>query len=305
MRGRSLPALFLGVLSCLLPGPVEAGRPSVAPQSGSALDAASIESAFGRGAACLGRDIDPKGGSAVFRDPYLTYVYPDERLPVPPGARPLTYRQVDAATILVLLGRTGAIPEPLATAAAEAAKRLSEVAPVWRGRGFSNVKRGSRPDGIALDTFCVVGWLNGDEAMAREAAEAIDGDGWIPPGWYEGAEKFRAATDESWCLRLLAATHRLDTASSRVLDRIIAEFRSRAREAPHDRQRLLGLDASRARAREASADAGAFYEAWHLGMVGAEIIDRENEQEIVRARAFVEEAVRAMQGWADAAKDVF
>jgi hypothetical protein len=191
-----------------------------------------------------------------FRDPYLRYVYPDERLPGAPGGEPLTYRQVDGYVILALIGRAGDAPEPLVGDVIRAETALRAAARAWRGAGFSNTIRAPRADGVALDTFCMVGWLLGDPTMAREAAGVIEGDRWLPPGWYEEGEAFRALADESWCVRFLTSgpvaseARELPRAARPVLERLASEFRSRAVEAP--------------------AATGTFYEALHVGMVLAE-----------------------------------
>jgi len=236
---------------------------------------AALERAFDRGVSCLASDLE----EGRFRDPYLSFVYPGEALPAPPGRRPLTYRQVDTATILALIGRTGPAPEPLASIMRVAQTDLAAVAPVWRGRGFSNTARAPRPDGIALDTYCIVGWLNGDSEMATEAAAAIDGDHWLLPKWYDDAESYRAPADEAWCLRLLASTSRFDDPASRVMDRIVSEWRSHRREDP--------------------GGTAAYYEAWHLEMVVSELLDRASPPD-ARWTRLSDEIADGLRVWAEA-----
>ena len=267
-------ATLLMVLSCF-------------PGDGGALAAegpgtATVERAFQRGTACLERDLDGVG----FRDPYLSYVYPEERLPVPPGASRLTYRLVDAYMILAMLGSETSLNGALSQAAQHGEMILREAAPLWHGRGFNNTVRDAHPDGIALDTYCMVGWLLKDEAMAQEAAAAIEGDRWLPPGWYNEPEAFRAPADECWCLRLIAATTGLDAVprSVAVLARIEREFLSRAREA--------------------SVDTVLFYEAWHVGMVLAEMAAKSPGQTLAPDRsALLAEATRVLDRWALARPD--
>jgi len=245
----------------------------------SCLTSAAMDRAFQRGAACLERDMDGDG----FRDPYLTYVYPDERLPTPPSVSVLTYRLVDAHVILAMLGRAGSLPAPLSGPARRAESILNEAAPLWRGRGFNNTIRSALPDGIALDTYCMVGWLLRDERMAREAAAAINGDRWIPRGWYDGPEAFRAMADECWCLRLTAATTGLNAfpGAEAVLDRIEREFLPRAQET--------------------HVESGLFYEAWHVGMVLAEEAARSPDGKLTRDRdPLLAAAVRVLDRWAAA-----
>jgi hypothetical protein len=241
-------------------------------------DPARVEEALSRGAACLVRDRDGSG----FRDPYLAYVYPQENLPSPAGAPPLTYRNVDAAAILVSIGRELEAPVPghagvaLRTMIDEAETAIAGAAATWRGRGFSNVTQGARPEGIALDTFCTVGWLARDSSMAAEAAAALHGDGWLPKALYDAGDEYRLVADESWCLRLLAATGRLKKSPVRVFERHMATLRDHTREQP--------------------GAAGTLYEALHLGMVLAEFASH-TAGDPLEAR---DEVVAALQGWAAA-----
>lgn len=247
------------------------GMQTVSFAAGDAL----LDRAFERGVSCLASDLE----EGRFRDPYLRFVYPGEALPAPPGRRPLTYRQVDAAAILSLIGRTGPVPEPLATVMREARADLAALAPVWRGRGFSNTARDPRPDGIALDTYCIVGWLNGDIGMAAEAAAAIEGDRWLLPKWYDDAESYRAPADEAWCLRLLASTSRFHDPASRVLDRIVTEWRQHRREDP--------------------GGTAAYYEAWHLEMVVSELLAHGSAAD-PRWMRLSDEIADGLRAWAEA-----
>src|SRR5258706_6919612 len=93
-------------------------------------DRASVDRALLRGAGCLMRDRDGPG----FRDPYLAYVYPEENLPSPPGAPRLTYRNVDAAAILVSIGREMEGAGGLATMIREAETAIEGAAGALLGR---------------------------------------------------------------------------------------------------------------------------------------------------------------------------
>jgi len=223
-----------------------AAPPYEAPAAPSPLG--STGEALGRAASCLAGTIEGDG----FRDPYLAYVYPDEKLPLPEETRGLTYRLIDADTVLVLLERTGRAPRILEPAIERADRSLRSLPPVWRRKGIYNLRRAAAEGGVALDTFCFVGWLYQDGEMAGVAAAGLDGDGWIPESLYEGNERFRRDADEDWCLRLLASRAGPGIgAATGVLDRIAATFR-----------------------REVAADPAsdaAFYEAYHLAMVLAEV----------------------------------
>src|SRR5881628_1519577 len=246
-RGGVLVAVFS--LGAVVPESAGIGRSTLEPAR--EPDRARVGEAISRGARCLVRDRDGPN----FRDPYLAYVYPEEELPSPPGAPTLTYRNVDASAILVSIGRDLAVSGDarvlLAPMIGQAETAIAGAVATWRGRGFSNVKEGARPGGIALDTYCAVGWLERDAIMAEEVAAALHGDGWLPEALYDAGDEFRILTDEAWCLRLMAATGRLGPEALRVLERHAAVFRDHARKRP--------------------GDSGTFYEALHLGMVLAEI----------------------------------
>ncbi len=205
---------------------------------------ATLRKARTRAAACLERDYDGR----AFRDPYLTYIYPEEKLPRASADPDLTYRRIDADIMLALLERKGSVPAPLRPAVEQARRVIHELPASWAGWGFSNVRRGTRPDGIALDTFCIVGWLERDGSMAAAALQALDGDAWLPEGLYEGEELFRRDADEAWCLRLLASCAGGGMAPARrVLDRLVADLRAARKEAPAGRH--------------------AFYAAYHLALL--------------------------------------
>jgi hypothetical protein len=288
-RGGVLVVVFS--LGAVVPESAGIGRTSRETARGP--DRARVGEALSRAAGCLGRDRD----GPSFRDPYLSYVYPGEDLPSPPGAPPLTYRNVDAAMILVSIGRelgaSGEARAALAPMIGQAETAIAGAVATWRGRGFSNVRVGAQSGGIALDTYCAVGWLKRDAIMAVETEAALHGDGWLPETLYDAGDEFRLLADESWCLRLLAATGRFGRDARRVLERHAAVFRDHARERP--------------------GATGTFYEALHLGMVLAEITpgagrsavasfaDDSTEPSLrsTRERLLVE-VVAALRGWAGA-----
>ena len=249
---------------------VASGR---AGNAAAANSAAHLEEAKRRAAACLARDFDGR----AFRDPYLTYVDPEEKLPSPTSAPGLTYRQVDADIMLVLLGRLGGVRASLRPAVDRAQRVLRELPPLWAGKGFSNVRRDPDPSGIALDTFCIVGWLQRDRSMARAVGMALDGDGWLPGELYDGEEEFRRTADEAWCLKLLASEAGEGIATAQpALERLISDFRNSAKEDPAGRQ--------------------TFYAAYHLALLLEEAKDPGkgiDESETLRA-----EVEKTMEAWA-------
>ncbi|HEU5182790.1 MAG TPA: hypothetical protein VFW45_18525 [Candidatus Polarisedimenticolia bacterium] len=243
------------------------------PALGAAPAVSRLQEAGSKAAACLARDYDGR----AFRDPYLRYVYPEEKLEGTASDPDLTYRRIDADIMLVLLAREGKIAAALRPAVDRASRALHELPPLWAGKGFNNLRKNPEPEGIALDTFCIVGWLEADRAMAQAAAQALDGDGWLPEGLYEGEESFRRDADEAWCLRLLASPAGIGLNDARrVLDRLLADLRD-ARKDPAGRR--------------------SFYAAYHLSLLLEETMDLGSG---IDAGALREELAEAMAAWAAA-----
>jgi hypothetical protein len=235
-----------------------------------------VERAFQNAATCLAGTFDGNG----FRDPYLTYVYPGENLPLPKGGPRLTYRMIDADTVLVLLGRAGRVPASLEGAVEKAGASLRGVLPVWRGSGIYNLRKAPSPNGVALDTYCFVGWLYQDREIASVVAADRDGDGWLPEKMYAGEERFRLDADESWCLRLLAspAGPGIEEAAP-VIDRIASTLHRETASDP--------------------SGSAAFYEAFHLAMVLSEA-ERSRKGLPSRHRPLEDDVVAAFSAWASA-----
>ena len=166
--------------------------------------AASPADAIARGVAFLARSFHVAG----YDDEYLRYVYPGERLECPlPDCR-LTYRLIDAYVNLALLDRAGVPHGPADEQFGISREVLAAIVPEWRERGLYDVKRDPEGDGIALDTYCIVGLLGRDRAMADVVAAHLDGDDWLPDNHYPDEESFRKLADETWCVRLLDSASR-------------------------------------------------------------------------------------------------
>ncbi|MFH1133333.1 MAG: hypothetical protein V1735_02505 [Nanoarchaeota archaeon] len=138
-------------------------------------------------------------------DPYLAYVYPGEDLVCPLENCNMTYRSLDRDFNLHFLGQLGA-KGLLADDISRADQLLFAVAKDWEGKGIYNVQSNFVEGGIALDTYCIVGLIANDSAMAQVVAHARTGTHWLSEHVYTGDERFRRLADESWCIRLLSAT---------------------------------------------------------------------------------------------------
>jgi hypothetical protein len=167
---------------------------------GSTFSAAGpVDGAVDRGLAFLARSWQ---GDA-YDDEYLRFVYPDEKLDCPlPDCR-LTYRLLDAYINLAFLDRAAVPHGPAQAQFSRGREVLEAIVPEWRERGLYNVKRDPVAGGVALDTYCIVGLLSEDRAMAGVAAAHLDGDDWLPDNHYDDLQSFRKLADETWCVRLL------------------------------------------------------------------------------------------------------
>ena len=145
-----------------------------------------------------------------FSDPYLEYVYPGEAIACDlPDCR-VTYRLLDAYFALAMFrGRLStqeaAVVGPIAT---EQVAVFQDLVPRWRSLPLNNTLESKPQDanGIALDTYCILGVLEQDRAMAEQAVSFLnDQDRWLAAGLYTD-DRWRNIADETWCLRLLAVT---------------------------------------------------------------------------------------------------
>ncbi|MBZ5638454.1 MAG: hypothetical protein LAO51_06795 [Acidobacteriia bacterium] len=136
-----------------------------------------------------------------FDDPYLRYVYTDERLSSPLEGYEVTYRLLDAYFIVRMLKETGVAPGPAAVLFERAEALTTALVPSWRAFGIYNLRRSPSPGGIALDTYAILAWLSRDVGLARVLVSGLDGDGWLPANLYTGEQSFRLLADESWAAR--------------------------------------------------------------------------------------------------------
>jgi len=207
---------------------VEPRKPAaaVAPASACAPSSPALDAAIDRGLRFLANSWH----GDRFDDAYLAYVYPGERLVCPLPHCKVTYRLLDAYFDLRwlkgVLGTLGPA-EPAALRATEVTRALVEP---WRQSGPYNVRRDPVPDGIGLDTYCILGLVERDRGMAEVVARHRDRTGWIPEGHYRISEGFRALADETWCLRLLAVTgtasHQIPRLAAEAVERGRAEVES-------------------------------------------------------------------------------
>lgn len=146
-----------------------------------------------------------------YDDPYLEYVYPGESLDCPLTGCRLTYRLLDAYFMVQMLNErlTGNEQTLFKAQANEAGAVFDAIKPAWRQAKISNTEKSTAEDkdGVALDTYCILGYLENDPAFSDTVLRYLGDDGWLAPDAYT-TDRWRNIADESWCLRLLARTNR-------------------------------------------------------------------------------------------------
>lgn len=160
-----------------------------------------IERALAQGAQYVGEHYQ----AFSFDDPYLRYRYPGEALTCPAAGCALTYRTLDAFTMLSFLQQADFAHPALADAVRDGERALEAIAPLWAPGPISNTTT-TKGEGYALDSFCILGYLRKDSDFAKTALSNLDDSGnWMADDFYT-QDVWRNTADESWCLRLLAVT---------------------------------------------------------------------------------------------------
>ena len=140
-----------------------------------------------------------------YKDTYLEYVYPSEKLECPPQNCTLTYRKLDAFFNLIFIKNEFNEYKPLESSVNEANNILESLLPLWREEKLYNIINDSmqKPNGLALDTYCILGYLYNDKQMAVLVQNSLYLNKWLPDNFYGGDQDFRTIADESWCVRLI------------------------------------------------------------------------------------------------------
>ena len=173
----------------------------------------------------LGYLADAWQGDA-YDDAYLQYVYTDEQLECPLADCQLTYRLLDAYINLAFLDQADLAHGPAKEQFLRGREVLGAIVPVWREQRLYNVTRDPHEGGLALDTYCIVGLLHEDAAMARVVAEHLNGEDWLAEDFYDPAQSYRKLADETWCVALLAVAGE----DSDLVDRLVRLSVKRARD---------------------------------------------------------------------------
>ncbi|MFH0853689.1 MAG: hypothetical protein V1853_04775 [bacterium] len=145
-----------------------------------------------------------------YKDAYLEYVYPSEELDCSlPGCN-ITYRILDAYFDVTMLKRqlnfTG--QEVIREQILESEAVYQDIVPIWQEANIYNTLKSAEADqgGLAIDTYCILGYLQKDGAMAKRALDYLDESGeWLAEDAFP-VDTWRNIADETWCMRLLAVT---------------------------------------------------------------------------------------------------
>lgn len=146
----------------------------------------------------------------TFDDAYLQYVYPDENLSCPLAGCQLSYRLLDAYFAIAMLGDRLSAKEKhsIQDVLDEQEGVFETLVPKWRTAAIEGTLRSeaASTDSVALDTYCILGYLAEDKAMAEHVLEYLSPSGeWFAADHFT-SDQWRNIADETWCIRLLAVT---------------------------------------------------------------------------------------------------
>jgi len=170
------------------------------------IQSRSIDQSIDQGLAFLAQAHTPYH----YADAYLEYVYPGEQLECGLPECNITYRVLDAYFALTMLKEQLNFPdqEVIREQILESEVVYDDLVPRWQEARIYNTIKSTEEDrgGIALDTYCILGYLLEDKTMAQRALSYLDTSGeWLAEDAYP-VDTWRNIADETWCLRLLAVT---------------------------------------------------------------------------------------------------
>ncbi len=141
----------------------------------------------------------------LYDDQYLLYIYPGEALECPLENCNLTYRLMDAYFNDIFIKEEVTNHDIMKKQVDDADKVLRSIIPIWEKEKIYNTIKGEK-DGLALDTYCILGFIYNNSKMASTVKESATGDNWITDDYYKGLDDWRNIADESWCVRFLIKT---------------------------------------------------------------------------------------------------
>lgn len=154
--------------------------------------------------------LDEKYKDGIYQDKYLKYVYPGEEIYCPIEGCNVTYRVLDAYFGVLFIKELGVNSKDLKQID-EANRILGSLLALWQKERIYNTKKSTLidKDGIALDTYCILGYIYSDKEMAKKTLIYLQGNKWLADNYYR-EDAWRNVADESWCVRLLIRTNELE-----------------------------------------------------------------------------------------------
>ena len=176
-----------------------------------------------------------------YNDGYLKYIYPGENLECPLGNCKITYRKLDAYFNLIFVKNEFKNYQIIKDQIDQADTILMSLLPIWRQKKLYNIINESMkdPNGYALDTYCILGYLYNDREMSNLALNSLENGKWLPDDFYEGDQDFRTIADESWCVRLTAKNNK--ELIRKTKDRIVKDTYTYLNE---DHQKITKVNAA-------------------------------------------------------------
>ncbi|MFH1916948.1 MAG: hypothetical protein ABIJ21_06830 [Nanoarchaeota archaeon] len=169
--------------------------------------------------------LDSAYSSYMYADEYLQYVYPGESLACPLETPcNITYRLLDAYFDVYFLEEAMPGLQGLENQRKDAHAVLLGVAKNWENEKINNVIRSDAGSGgVALDTYCIVGYITKNPKMAEIARSYLTEDNnWMPSDYFEG-DAWRNIADESWCIRLFIEVGYDKELTIQLVDKLIAD----------------------------------------------------------------------------------
>ena len=159
-----------------------------------------------------------------YNDEYLKYVYSGEALECNLPNCKITYRKLDAYFNLKFIKNEFQDYSLIKQDVEEADKILASLIPIWRNKKLYNIVNETMKDtsGLALDTYCILGYLYNDKEMSTLVLNSLYNDEWLPSNFYQGDQDFRTIADESWCVRLISKSNNKELIRD-VKDRLIKD----------------------------------------------------------------------------------
>lgn len=177
----------------------------------------AIEVATVKGMAYLSENY----GDYSYNDRYLTFVYSGESLGCPIDDEcNITYRLLDAYFDVYFLEEVADISR-IPEQAEDAHVIVEAIAKSWEDEKISNAAT-SDGEGVALDTYCIVGYITENKVMSQNMQGYLEGNSWMPNDYYQ-QDVWRNIADESWCARLMIKTGAKQDAVKAVIYKLVDE----------------------------------------------------------------------------------